>query len=151
MEDNITDALKMAAAVLVFVIALGVSISSFSQARQTIDTLLTYQDREYDYTYVEQNGTTQRVVGAETIIPVIYRSFKENYKIYFYEDAGKTIKMPLYTAIDAVGNSQEINCIDLQGKMISFGNDIEKEDFIMALLFGSKLDESKYGKSFHQI
>ena len=85
MEDNVADALKMAAAVLMFVIALSVGISSFSQARQTVDTIVSYTDREYEYTYVEQNGGTQRIVNIESIIPVIYRSANENYKIYFQD------------------------------------------------------------------
>ena len=38
--ENAADALKMAAAVLVFVLALGISISSFSQARYTADVLI---------------------------------------------------------------------------------------------------------------
>ena len=37
MEDNVADALKMAVAVLVFIVALGTSISSFTQARITAD------------------------------------------------------------------------------------------------------------------
>ena len=134
MEDNITDALKMAAAVLVFVIALGVSISSFSQARQTIDTLLTYQDREYDYTYVEKNGTTQRIIGAETIVPSIYKAYKENYKIVFKDIYGNG--MALYHKSDGSGGTISVSSIDLEKDVL--GSNEEKEIFIRALLYGSK-------------
>ena len=152
MEDNVADALKMAVAVLVFIVALGTSISSFTQARITADSILEYSDREYTYTYVDESDTTERIVGAESIIPVIYRSFKENYKIYFYEDNARTQPMVLYTKIMADGTSQDINYIDLKrSDIVVFGNDREREDFVMALLYGDKINASEYGKSFVQI
>ena len=55
--ENAVDALKMAAAVLTFVLALGISISSFSQARTTAQILLDYTDREYETQYAEDIGT----------------------------------------------------------------------------------------------
>ena len=82
--ENAADALKMAAAVLIFVMALSISINAFSEVRQTSQTILDYKDREYDYTYVDDNGgTTTRIVSAETIVPSIYKAYKENYKWNF--------------------------------------------------------------------
>lgn len=81
--ENAAEALKLAAAVLIFVVALSISINAFGEARKTSQIILDNRDREYDYTYVEENGTTQRIVGAETIIPSIYKAYKENYKIVF--------------------------------------------------------------------
>lgn len=155
MEDNVADALKMASAILIFVVALGLSISSFSEARMTAQTILDYSDREYDYTYVEESGSEQRTVGAESIIPVIYRSFKENYKIYFYKnyvDSENNTPMTLYTKQKADGTNEPINFIDLKrDDIVVFGSDREREDFIMALLFGNKVVKDVYGKSFSTI
>lgn len=81
--ENVADALKMAAAVLIFVLALSISINAFGEVRKTSQIILDNRDREYDYTYVEDNGTTQRIVGAETMVPSIYKAYKENYKIVF--------------------------------------------------------------------
>lgn len=89
--ENAVEALKMAAAVLIFVVALSISINAFGEARKTSQTILDNQDREYDYTYVEDNGTTQRIVGAETIVPSIYKAYKENYKIVFQFKSRKWI------------------------------------------------------------
>ena len=47
--ENAVDALKMAGAVLMFVIALSVSIVAFGQVRQTADIILDYKDRETVY------------------------------------------------------------------------------------------------------
>ena len=49
--ENAVDALKMAGAVLMFVIALSVSIVAFGQVRQTADIILDYKDRETVYIY----------------------------------------------------------------------------------------------------
>ena len=81
--ENAADALQMAAAVLIFVLALSISINAFGEARQTSQMLIEYNDREYDTTYIEQNDGTQRTVSVESIIPNIYKAAKENNKIVF--------------------------------------------------------------------
>ena len=85
--ENAADALKMAAWVLIFVVALSIIINAFGIARQTTDILISYNDNEYYTDYVEQ-GNTERKVGYETIIPAIYRAYKENYKIIFLNNDG---------------------------------------------------------------
>ncbi len=126
--ENAAEALKLAAWVLLFVVALSICINSFSEARQTMDTILEYNDKEYSYTYVEeQDGQTQRVVGAESIIPAIYRAYKENYKIIFPED------YDLYTKTE--GNERKaVNFIDLEREHI--GNQKQAEEFVKAILYG---------------
>ena len=78
--ENAADALKMAGAVLLFVLALSVIIFSFGQVRETADTILDYKDRETSYidgnNYYTTTGT-ERQVGLENIIPSIYRAYIE--------------------------------------------------------------------------
>ena len=131
--ENAADALKMAAEVLLFLLALGITISSFSQARETADVLISYTDRDYVTQYVENLGTTNRVVGKETIIPTIYRAYKENYKIYFYDVSGAPLE--LYTIKNTQTNEiKKINAIDSTQDVL--GDDWQKDNFIMALLYG---------------
>lgn len=132
--ENAADALKMAAAVLVFVFALGIGISSFSQARETAQILIDYTDRETSTQYTEDIGTMERVVGKETIVPTIYRAYKENYKILFYYSDGTPIE--LYTKTENGVHGVIVNYIDLEKDVI--GNDRQKDNFIMALLYGNK-------------
>lgn len=54
--ENVADALKMAADFLVFITALAIGITSFSQARSTAQILLNYTDREYETQYVESTS-----------------------------------------------------------------------------------------------
>lgn len=130
--ENAVDALKMAAAVLVFVMALGISISSFSQARTTADILIKYTDRETVTQYTQDTGDTTRIVGAETIIPTIYRAYNENYKILFYNSVGDLIE--LYTKMEN-GARVSVNYIDLEKEVL--GDNRQQDNFIMALLYGT--------------
>ena len=80
--------------------------------------------------------------GLESIIPTIYKACKENYKIIFdkdligddgvYQKQNDTTNAPIYS-------------IDLQKEVI--GGDEQKEDFIMAILYGEKYENFKKFKN----
>ena len=110
--ENIAEALKMAFAIIMFVLALGLSISSFSQARETIDSIITLRDRETSYTYVEASSAENRIVSAETIVPTLYKAYKENFEIRFYSQDGSALE--LYESKDPNGVTSSIHIIDLE-------------------------------------
>ena len=131
--ENAADALQMAAFVLIFVLALSISINAFGEARQTSQIILDYKDREYDYTYVEDNGeTTERIVSAETIIPSIYKAYKENYKIVFKDKRGNGLELYQKAEATAIQDKKSICSIDLEKDIV--GDDRQKEKFIRAWL-----------------
>lgn len=134
--ENATEALHIGASVMIFVLALSISISAFGRARETAQLVLNYRDREYDYAYVENSETTERIVNAETIVPSIYKAYKENYKIVF-----KGLDQPVYQKRNTEENFArndkiDIYSIDLEKDVL--GSDEEKERFIRCLLYGSK-------------
>lgn len=147
--ENAADALQMAAAVLIFVVALTVSINAFSQARSVSSEVLSYNDREYDYTYVEENvgsdgvtPTTERIVFLESIVPSIYKAYRENYKIVF--DATEILGDSqtdggIYRTKNSEGDYVCVYKIDLQNEVL--GNDTQKEQFIMSILYGNRYPE----------
>ena len=94
--ENAIDALKIAAGVLMFVLALSMSISSFSQADQSITAIVNMRDRDVEMAYenIKPSSGLTRVVGIETIIPTMYRSYDENIKIVFKDSSGNP--MPIY-------------------------------------------------------
>ena len=139
--ENAAEALKMAAAVLIFVLALSISINSFSEVRQTSQTILNYRDREYETTYVEDNGSTERLVGAETIIPSIYKIYQENYKIIFNINSIGYLYKKKITEGEKKGQDEGINYIDLQKEVL--GNESQKQRFIQAILYGVNSFEEK--------
>lgn len=139
--ENAADALKLAAWVLIFVLALSIAMNAFSTTRLAAATILDYNDREYDYSYVEENVDdsgnviTQRIVGLESIVPTIYKAYKENYKIVF---ADGIFADGVYQREDDTGSLVVVNSIDLQNEVL--GNETQKEQFIMAVLYGTKYD-----------
>ena len=103
--ENAADAIKMAGAVLLFVLALSIVIPFFSQARETTDLILDARDRETTYingNYYYKATGNERQVGWETILPTVMRAYLENYKIVF------------------VGLSDPIYKIKLDGKIIDW-------------------------------
>ena len=147
--ENAAEALHMAAAVLIFVLALTISINAFSEARMTSQTLLDYNDREYEYTYIEGNldsngyPITHRIVGLESIVPSIYKAYKENYKIVFDDDGNtEVVDASNLLGDDGIyrikesGHDVAVYSIDLQNEVL--GSDTQKEQFIMAILYGNR-------------
>lgn len=131
--ENVADALKIAAGVLIFVLALSISITALGEVRQTSDMIMQYNDKEYSYTYVESNNnSTQRIVEVETVIPSIYKAYKENYKIIFkFKNTSEYIYQK-YT--DSV-NKYPVCKIDLESEVL--GTDSQKEEFLSSILYGT--------------
>lgn len=117
--ENVTEALKIVFGIIMFVLALSLSISSFSQAREAIDNVIMIKDREQEYTYVDTDvGMRNRLVSAETIIPTIYKAYKENFSIEFYKSDGET-PLYIYTAVDTNYNKTNVYYIDLEREILN--------------------------------
>ena len=142
--ENATEALKMAGGVLIFVLALSICINAFTNTRQGIDNLVLYSDREFLTTYVEQNKGTKRIVGAESIVPTIYRAYKENIKINFqFSENQESDIVPLYT-VSSYGSDedQKIYSIDLDNQV--HGSEKQREFFLYNILFGTEIRRIMY-------
>lgn len=95
--ENAEKAMMMAFAVFVLVIALSLAIYLFSKVTVTSEQLAFYSDSTIYYDNVEldktafaedvdsdiKNGTV-RIVSVETIIPTLYRYYKENFCVKIY-------------------------------------------------------------------
>lgn len=83
--ENATHALLMAFAVIIFIIALTVSMVSFSSVKHAADVILYTKDEANYYEYIGATGKAaeNRIVGLETIIPTLYKYYKENYTVVF--------------------------------------------------------------------
>lgn len=100
--DNAIDAIKIAFAVLVFVIALTISMVMFTKAREVSEKVFHMTDQTSSYTYMsdvkldgngdpvlDKNGEPirivdygkGRIVSAEAIVPMLYRYNKEHLNI----------------------------------------------------------------------
>lgn len=83
--ENAIDALKMAFAIFVFVMALSISITMFSELNETSKVLISARDITEYYHYGTSTEKT-RTVGLESIIPTLYKYYTENYTVLFLSD-----------------------------------------------------------------
>lgn len=94
--ENASDAIVMAGAMLIFVIALTVAMTLFSQARETIDMVVYASDKTNYYQYLDvasSNGIKNRIVSWETVIPTLYKYYKENYTVVFLDKNGNGMNL----------------------------------------------------------
>lgn len=152
MEENIADALKMAGSVLLFVMGLSIAILAFSQARESMDIVLSYSDRESlsiegnpRFYYLSKDNDTSRYVGKETIIPAIYRAYKENYKIVFkFPDDYYLFKQEVKNA-KGLNKEKKISTLDLANQSLS--NDLASRQFLNGIIYGDFEYENEKSKN----
>ncbi len=98
--ENAADALKLAFAIFVFLLAFTVLFNTASLARITAETLVVESDETTYYTYIpgddsiinrEANGVITRIVTLDEIIPTIYRYSVESYGVTLIDKNGKII------------------------------------------------------------
>lgn len=142
--ENAVEALKMGFAVLVLITALSLTIYSFTRVRETsaqitaeADVKQYYQQLTLNETEDSANVQANRIVGVETVIPTLYRYYKENYTILFYKGTGyneangtfeQITPMPLYyteTSAEYL-NGSTLTTNEPDGRAI-FGFDIQDE------------------------
>lgn len=98
--ENAVDALKIAFGVFVLTMALSIGMYMFNQAKATADVVLASSDTETYAMYTDEiegiaSTGGDRIVGLETIIPTLYKYYKENYTVVFLNSNGTP--MTLYT------------------------------------------------------
>ena len=156
--ENAADALKMAGAVLLFVLALSIIIPFFSQTRQTTDMILDARDRET--TYINGNlyykaTATERQVGWETVLPTVMRAYLENYKVVFVG-----LSDPIYTIeLSGTGKTIKKYSLDLETnngteyQNVALANDDQKAEFLCGILYhkyrNGATDPSQFNKKFN--
>ena len=119
--ENAIDALKMAAATLIFIIAIGTSFSIFGKAKQTADSIITMRDKQAYLAAAElDNGilytsssaiqgetgltaddvktkfgvttTGDRIVNINDIVSTLYRYSKEKYGVTIVKSNGDVLR-----------------------------------------------------------
>lgn len=136
--ENAADAIKMAGAVLLFVLALSIVIPFFSQARETTDLILDARDRETTYingNYYYKATGNERQVGWETILPTVMRAYLENYKIVFVGLSDPIYKIKLDgKIIDKYSLDLETNN-ETKYENVALANEDQKAEFLCGILY----------------
>lgn len=179
MEDAV-DALKLAAWVFVFILALSIVFMIFSQAREVSDIVLKYSDNTYSNLYTTQANRADvqgRVVGIETVVPTLYRYYKDKYSVDIVESGKIVAKFDAeiegklfrrandkdYASGDGIYYADRVswmtskpddNIKDRVTAYVSKNNEIEVEDIILKKYgtTGASLDwNSKFRETFYVV
>lgn len=157
--ENASDALIMATDILIFIVALTLCISSFTNVRQGVDNIINRpetikmaKDSEGYINYIESDkNKATRLVGVETVVPALYRAIKENYVVYIYLKNGVANlsgAIPIDTTKDITININGVNTkvIEENKKIYMFkvGNPEKTNPYINKLL--SDLTKNVYKK-----
>lgn len=126
--ENVSDALKMAAAVLVFAAALTLTIYEFTMARTTSAAVMKSADNINSY-YDNVNIESERIVNVNSVITNLYLYYKNYNTILFYKATDKTLstinKVTLYNT-EVLENNLSYSKLISAGRGI-YGLDINDE------------------------
>ena len=92
--ENVTRALIMVFGMLIFVISFSFSMYLINNFTTTANTLLdtVATTNYYDNIEVESDVDT-RIVNVDTIVPTLYRYYKEQYAVQILDNSGKVIQL----------------------------------------------------------
>lgn len=146
--ENGVEALKIAASMLIFVLTITITISAFTTAIQALNKIFDMHNDDEYVTAKDENGNEYylnyinfrhdggtREVGVETIVPAIYRAYKENYAIYFYKSNGDPLV--LYE-VKKGEKTIQVSYIDLEQEV--YANAEVATANLKELLYGDKCD-----------
>lgn len=130
--ENAVEALKIAAGVLLFVLALTVSISCFSQANRSVTAIVSMRDRDVEIAFdqIRPSKGLTRTVGVETIVPTMYTAYYEKIEIFFKTSSGDAI--PIYYDVNQYGEINKDEEGEIKIYSISAGLDEKRLDMILA-------------------
>ena len=97
--ENLTHALFMAFAMMTFVIAFSVSLYLINQLNTTTETVISHLDGSFydslSLTEMVENNEERnrsRIVGIDTIIPTLYRYYKESFSVKILDEKGNLLQ-----------------------------------------------------------
>ena len=95
--ENAVEAIKMGFGMMVFVIAISATMYLFTSVSSTSQVILYSSDKTNYYDNIkfkdENKEITTRIVNVETIIPTLYRYYKENFAVQIFNRDGKLVQI----------------------------------------------------------
>lgn len=122
--ENASDALKIAFAVFVFIIALSIVFSLITKIKNTADTVLWYSDKTNYYSWTDEKIDDGRIVGEDTVISSLYTQVDEKLFIQIDDGSNTEIFEPSLLTEDVSKRQKYIN------EKLNTGTNTYKENVI---------------------
>ena len=84
--ENASDALRMAFAVFVFIIALSIVFSLISKVKQTADAIMFNSDKTTYYEWLDARQENGRIVGIDTVISTLKNNTSQGVYVKIGDD-----------------------------------------------------------------
>ena len=146
--ENITEALKMAAAILLFVGPLSLNIATFTKIRQTSAAVMENSEKNISF-YDNIDYSSEKIVGLETVVTNCYLYYKNYNTILFYKGRlnGNSLvieeKMPLYNTESLPVDDDKTGMKKINSNLLIKnvdGTDLKNRDFITSFLKAEKTE-----------
>lgn len=153
--ENVTHALYIAIAALIFIVALSVSMYLVSQLNTTSKVIVWNLNKDNFYDSLEltsmikdqvtgdqaivENKST-RIVGVDTIIPTLYRYYKESFAVKIIDSGGNLVQFFDLTTEGDVNNAinkEEASKTDKERALLSLYNNSTDPNKKKINLFGA--------------
>lgn len=129
--ENAVDAIIMGFAMLVFAIAISASMFLFKQIANTSEVILYVSDRTNYFENIEiaDDNISTRIVDLDTVIPTLYRYYKENFCVKIYDARPAELKKSTEE-----NELVQIFDVNLEGKVRSSASDTNPDKEEKALI-----------------
>lgn len=152
MEDNLVEAFIMAFSAIVFIIALTLTMYMFSKVTYTSEVLTANADTTRFYENVEMKNLKVdgdlksdvlegkvKIIDSSSIIPTLYRYYKENFCVKIYDATDNTSTYQLSTDIGGGGDTEprliQIFDMTIEGRVneaVSYKGEVDETDIQLA-------------------
>ena len=148
--ENMSEALKMAAAILLFVGALSLTIATFTKVRQTSAAVMENSDKNTSF-YDNIDYSSEKIVGLETIVTNCYLYYKNYNTILFYTghlDSDNNLvidrKMPLYNTESLPVDDEKTGKKKINSNLLI--NNIDGTDLSRREIYGLDINDERSRK-----
>lgn len=132
--ENAVQAIRMGFSMFIFALALTTSMYIFSICGNTAQAIVYYSDEAnyYDNISIKDKTTTVRKVGFDTVIPTLYRYYKENFSVKIYDKTTNTTGLgTLIQVFDLTTENKVNDAYRKSNGNINSGNINEEEKLLL--------------------
>lgn len=132
--ENAVQAIRMGFSMFIFALALTTSMYIFSICGNTAQAIVYYSDEAnyYDNISIQKQATTVRKVGFDTVIPTLYRYYKENFSVKIYDKTTNTTGLGTLIQVFDITTENKVNLAYKKSNgNINSGNINEEEKLLL--------------------
>lgn len=149
--ENAVQAIRMGFSMFIFALALTTSMYIFSICGNTAQAIVYYSDEAnyYDNISIKDETTTVRKVGFDTVIPTLYRYYKENFSVKIYDKTTNTTGLGTLIQVFDITTENKVNAAYRKSNGNENSNNITPEEKLLLQEYGKDSLTFLYGSPWN--